>query len=243
MTAARNLTAQGRKGIYFSLEETSRVQWARLACQMSGITARRIIDCDVKGADFKTLADAATEAARLNLYLCDRTGIDSMFIRQESAAHKDRHGLDFVVVDYIQLIREKVRPGQARHERYAEAMQGMVDLARELDIAVIVVSQIRRSQFDSGKEPPPPSIEQLKESGEIEQAAKLILLLHYPHFYTRNLPGVESKPNALRMDIAKDSIGEGGVRMLFAKMERLWVGDPDTVYGGESNYQDPRGEY
>jgi replicative DNA helicase len=246
MTAARNLTAQGRKGIYFSLEETSRVQWARLACQMSGITARRIIDCEVKGAEFKTLADAASEAARLNLYLCDRTGIDSMFIRQEAAAHKDRHGLDFVVVDYIQLIREKVRAGQARHERYAEAMQGMVDLARELDIAVIVVSQIRRSQFDSGKEPSPPSIEQLKESGEIEQAAKLILLLHYPHFYTRNIPGAESKPSVLRMDIAKDSIGDGGVRILYAMMERLWVGDPDAVYepgNAERNWQDPREGY
>jgi replicative DNA helicase len=243
MTAARNLTAQGRRGIYFSLEETSRVQWARLACQMSGIAAKRIIECDVRGNEFKVLADAASEAARLNLYLCDRTGIDSMFIRQEAAAHKERHGLDFVVVDYIQLIREKVRSGQARHERYAEAMQGLVDLARELDIAVIVVSQIRRSQFDSGKEPSPPSIEQLKESGEIEQAAKLILLLHYPHFYTRNLPGVESKPNVLRMDIAKDSIGEGGVRMLFAKMERLWVGDAEAVYDDESNHHDPRGGY
>lgn len=245
MTATRNLCAQGRSGLYFSLEETARVQWSRLASQMSGITARRIIDCEVKGPEFKVFADAASEASRLNLYLCDRTNIDSMYIRQEAAAHKERNGLDFVVVDYIQLIREKMRRGQARHERYAEAMQGMVDLARELDIAVIVVSQIRRSEFDPGKVPKPPTIEQLKETGEIEQAAKLILLLHYPHFYLKSIEGAETKPNVLQMNIAKDSIGEGGVRTLFAKMERLWVGDPDTVYGDAAprNYQDPRGDY
>lgn len=242
MTAARNLCAQGRSGLYFSLEETCRVQWARLACQMSGVTARRIIDCDVGANEFKELSEAANDAARLNLYLVDRTGIDSMYIRQEAAAHKEKHGLDFVVVDYIQLIREKIRHGQARHERYAEAMQGLVDLARELDIAVIVVSQIRRSQFDSGKEPPAPTIEQLKESGEIEQAAKLILLLHYPYFYTKNTVGGEQKPNALRMEIAKDSIGQGGLRWLHAKMERLWVGDPETV-GYEGQEQDLRGGY
>jgi replicative DNA helicase len=245
MTAARNLAAQGRVGIYFSLEETARVQWARLACQMSGIAARRILDCDVRGPEFKELADAASDAARLNLYLCDRTGVDSMFLRQEAAAHKERYGLDFVVVDYIQLIRERVRAGQARHERYAEAMQGLVDLARELDIAVVVVSQIRRSQFDAGKVPAPPSIEQLKESGEIEQAAKLVLLLHYPYFYTKSIEGAEQKPNALRMDVAKDSIGAGGVRMLYAKMERLWVGDPEAVYGdaADGDPRDARGGY
>jgi replicative DNA helicase len=246
MTAARNLAAQGRRGIYFSLEETARVQWARLVCQMSGVAAKRIIECDVRGGEFKVLADAASEAARLNLYLCDRTGIDSMFIRQEAAAHKERNGLDFVVVDYIQLIREKVRSGQARHERFAEAMQGLVDLARELDIAVIVVSQIRRSEFKPEKEPSPPSIEQLKESGEIEQAAKLILLLHYPYFYTKSIEGAEQKPNALRMDIAKDSIGEGGVRMLYANMPRLWVGDNEAVYEPGhpgTNWQEPREGY
>lgn len=245
MTAARNLTVQGRSGLYFSLEETSRVQWARLACQMSGVAARRIIECDVKGHEFKVLAEAASDAARLNLYMVDRTGIDSMFIRQEAAAHKERHGLDFVVVDYIQLIREKVRAGQARHERYAEAMQGLVDLARELDIAVIVVSQIRRSEFNPGKEPSPPSIEQLKETGEIEQAAKLILLLHYPYFYTKSIQGSTQSPNVLQMNIAKDSIGEGGVRMLHAEMARLWVGDTAAAVdcGPEPPYQDPKREY
>jgi replicative DNA helicase/5S rRNA maturation endonuclease (ribonuclease M5) len=165
----------GHKGILFSVEMgrielMSRMLAAGARAEYGQITRR-----DVDDYNIGRIATYADEAGHIPLWLGDQASITVDQIRSQARAMKVKHGLDFVAVDYAQLL--KPTDSRATRERQiAEISWGLKTLSRELDISVITACQLNRG---AAKENRPPTIAELRESGSLEQDADVVILLHH----------------------------------------------------------------
>ncbi|MDI1260243.1 DnaB-like helicase C-terminal domain-containing protein [Aquabacterium sp.] len=117
----------------------------------------------------------ATEMARtLSLEIDDQPALTLLAIRSKAQMVKARRGLDVLVLDYLQLCAA-TNPKASRHHQIEEISRGLKTLAKELDICVVVLSQINRDVAKADREP---TLADLKESGAIEEDADVVLLLH-----------------------------------------------------------------
>jgi replicative DNA helicase len=219
MNIALNVASAGNRVLVFSLEDVRDVFYARAMAHFSGVGVTSIIERTVDLEQYPRVVDAAGRLSKLPIWVLDRTGVTSAWIRQAAAAHAERHGLDLVVVDYAQLMRDR---GESRQDGLAEAMRGLGTMTRELHVAGLILSQIKRPDTGyRGNVPPPPTYSQLKGSGVLEEVAKSVILLHWPHYYDNEL-----EAGTLWCRIAKHSNGPTGRRDLECDMSRMWVGDP-----------------
>ena len=169
------------------------------------------------------MTSALEAMSRLPITIYDNPRVTAQWIRQASAVLQQRQGLDLVIVDYVQLMQAPGAP--SAQERIAEAALGLAQLARELNVAVLLVSQIRRpDNVYKDKVPPPPNLDMLKGSGVLEETARCVILLHYPHHYNE-----EEEETYLWCRIAKHTNGRVGQRRLACNMEQMWIGDPDLA--------------
>lgn len=98
--------------------------------------------------------------------------------------HKAKHGLNVVFIDYLQLINAE---GQSRYEKVSEASKRLKQLAKEINITVIALAQLRREDKSNVK----PTLSDLKESGQIEQDADVVLFPYRPQYYSDHREDVE----------------------------------------------------
>lgn len=122
------------------------------------------------------ILEARESALRLPLQIDDQPALSLLAIRAKAQIAKARHGLDVLIIDYLQLCAASDRK-LSRHHQIEEISRGLKTLAKELDICVVVLSQINRDVTKSDREP---TLADLKESGAIEEDADVVLLLH-PH--------------------------------------------------------------
>jgi replicative DNA helicase len=109
------------------------------------------------------------------LHLVDREQVSVEYIAATARTHQRLHGLDLVVVDYMQLLAASDR-SVVREQQVAHISRSLKMLARELDCAVVVMAQLNRGQ---GGEVRKPTLRDLRESGSIEQDADVVILLHH----------------------------------------------------------------
>lgn len=175
----------GCKSLVYSLE-MPRKQWAaRMAASEGALNLR-----DVRtGALLRTKEgkDALTAAfervSRLNIRIDDNPHHDASSIANSARAYVRDHGrLDLIVVDYLQLMRGDKR--MPREQQVADASRCMKVLARELDVPIVLLSQLNRESVKRGGDMRP-QLSDLRESGAIEQDADEVLLLHRPGEYDR----------------------------------------------------------
>lgn len=120
------------------------------------------------------IVEAREAAIRLPLQIDDQPALSLMTIRAKAQMAKARHGLDVLILDYLQLCAASDRK-LSRHHQIEEISRGLKTLAKELDICVVVLSQINRDVAKADREP---TLADLKESGAIEEDADVVLLLH-----------------------------------------------------------------
>ncbi|MDX9843725.1 MAG: DnaB-like helicase C-terminal domain-containing protein [Aquabacterium sp.] len=120
------------------------------------------------------VVEAREAAIRLPLQIDDQPALSLMTIRAKAQMTKARHGLDVLILDYLQLCAASDRK-LSRHHQIEEISRGLKTLAKELDICVMVLSQINRDVAKADREP---TLADLKESGAIEEDADVVLLLH-----------------------------------------------------------------
>ncbi|MFY9480109.1 MAG: DnaB-like helicase C-terminal domain-containing protein [Aquabacterium sp.] len=120
------------------------------------------------------ILEARETSLRLPLQIDDQPALSLLAIRSKAQVVKARHGLDALVLDYLQLCAASDRK-LSRHHQIEEISRGLKTLAKELDICVVVLSQINRDVTKSDREP---TLADLKESGAIEEDADVVLLLH-----------------------------------------------------------------
>ncbi|MCP4542298.1 MAG: replicative DNA helicase [Chloroflexi bacterium] len=174
LTLARNAAKHGQNVGIFSLEMSGTQITQRLTAMESGIDVQRLRTGNLKDDDWSLIARTSDTLSQAGIWIDDTPAISISNIRAKARRLVAEHGLDLLVVDYLQLI---TNPG--RHENrnleIGVITRGLKALARELDIPVIVASQLsRRVEFRSD---PRPLLSDLRESGSIEMDADVILFL------------------------------------------------------------------
>jgi len=128
------------------------------------------------GDEQQRLVQTADEFSKAPLFIDDSSHLSIMELRAKARRLHARTPLGFIVVDYLQLL-SPVDAKVPREQQVAEASRGLKSLAKELNVPVLVLSQLNRS---AEKDDRPPRLSDLRESGSIEQDADVVLMLARP---------------------------------------------------------------
>lgn len=160
---------------FFSLEMSKEELSDRLLVSQADIDAWRLKTGKLTPTDFEKLSEAMGILAEAPLYIDDTPGISVLEMRTKARRLKSEHNLGLIVVDYLQLVRG--RNLENRVQEVAEISQGLKNLARELKIPVLALSQLSRSIEHRGLGSAP-QLSDLRESGSIEQDADVVMFLY-----------------------------------------------------------------
>lgn len=162
----------------FSLEMTAEALVMRLLCSAARLNQHRLRDGSMEEHDFARIADAADRLAAAKLHIDDTAGLDILQLRARARRMADRLGIKLFVIDYLQLLQSsnRRRGDSNRAQEIGEISSGVKGLAKELNVPVIVLSQLNRElERDRTRKP---RLSDLRESGAIEQDADVVGLLY-----------------------------------------------------------------
>lgn len=195
----------GLSSAIFSLEMSKVEITMRLLSAESKVSLNSMRGGRLGDNQWALLADRTGAISEAPLYIDDSPNLTMMEIRAKARRIKKRHGLDFMVIDYLQLMTSGKRV-ENRQVEVSEFSRQIKLLAKELEIPIIAISQLNRgSEQRTDKRP---QLSDLRESGAIEQDADIVLLLHRPELYERD-PGHEIKGEA-ELIVAKNRSGTTG---------------------------------
>jgi len=164
--------------LVFSLEMSAAQLGMRMLCSRGRVNMKKLREGFVKpgGQEYKDLVTAADELSKAPLFIDDSSQLTIMELRAKTRRLHARNPLGFVIVDYLQLL-SATDPRVPREQQVAEISRGLKALAKELDVPVLVLSQLNRA---AEKENRAPKLSDLRESGSIEQDADVVLMLARP---------------------------------------------------------------
>lgn len=164
----------------------------------------------ISDSDFAKLAAAMEEISRSNLYIDDTSMISVAEIRSKLRKLKREKGLDLVVIDYIGLMQaSSLQQTESRQQQISEISRQLKGLAKELEVPVIVISQLNRASVKNEGKVKEPDLSHLRESGALEQDADIVIFIHRPHYYDES----EDKHLA-KVIVAKNRNGAVGTAYL-----------------------------
>lgn len=204
----------------FSLEMTAESLVLRMLCSRARVNLRDIRDGFLAERDFPKLTGAAGKMAAAPLFIDDSPGLSILQLRARARRMAQQHGIKLFVIDYLQLLHStSARRVENRQQEIADISNGVKALAKELDVPVIVLSQLNRElEKDKSRKP---RLSDLRESGAIEQDADLVALLYKPNAGDDDdggAPREESDGIAVNLLIAKQRNGPtGDVPLTFLK--------------------------
>jgi replicative DNA helicase len=167
---------------FFSLEMSAEQLAARVLAEESGVSGDRIRRGDVSHDDFDKFVQASQRLASVPLYIDDTPALSIAALRTRARRLKRQHGLDLVIVDYLQLLQGTGgRSAENRVQEISEITRGLKALAKELDVPVIALSQLSRAVEQ--REDKRPQLADLRESGSIEQDADVVMFVFREEYY------------------------------------------------------------
>jgi replicative DNA helicase len=160
----------------FSLEMSKEQLVLRLLSSVSGIDSQRLQSGFLEERDFVHMARHFNTLAEAPVYIDDTPNISTMELRTKARRLQAEAGLDLIVVDYLQLMQSSLNLRESnRVQEVGEISRGLKALARELSVPVIALSQLsRQPEMRQEREP---RLSDLRESGELEQSADLVMFL------------------------------------------------------------------
>ena len=201
----------------FSLEMSSQQLVQRLLGSVARVNLRNIRDGFLSERDFPNLTAAASKLAESQIYIDDTSGLSILELRAKARRLKQKHNIELIVIDYLQLLRSTSRRAQDNRQlEIAEISGGLKALAKELNIPIIVLAQLNRNPEarKSGR----PMLSDLRESGSIEQDADLVGLLVRSEYYAEDEESKEETRGEAELIIAKQRNGPvGDVKLTFLK--------------------------
>ncbi len=198
--AARSFRAQlladGRTGAedggrvgFFSLEMSAEQLATRILSEESGVSSSNIRKGEVSHEDFDRFIEASQRLAVAPFYIDDTPALSIAALRTRARRLQRQHGLDLIIIDYLQLIRGTGDGRQDnRVQEISEITRGLKTLAKELNVPVIALSQLSRAV--EAREDKRPMLSDLRESGSIEQDADVVMFVYREEYYlSRGEPG------------------------------------------------------
>ncbi|GHU81119.1 replicative DNA helicase [Spirochaetia bacterium] len=188
---------------FFSLEMSDMALVLRLISAEANIESEKIRAGLLKPQDFHSLMTAAGKIYDAPLYIVDMPSMKLLDLRSQARRLRSQQKVEIIFIDYLTLISsDNNQP--PRHEQVAEISRSLKSLARELDIPIVVLSQVRRDA-----EGRPPALSDLRESGSIEQDADLVMFLHRKRESDQR-SAKEQEDNTTDLIIAKQRNGPVG---------------------------------
>jgi replicative DNA helicase len=182
---------------FFSLEMSADQLATRILAEQSGISSENLRMGKISQQEFRNLARASGELSNLPLYIDDTPGLTIAALRARARRLKRQKGIGMIVVDYLQLLQGSGKSSNDnRVQEISEISRGLKQLAKELDLPVLALSQLSRAveQRDDKR----PQLSDLRESGSIEQDADMVWFVYRGDYYL-----AAKKPEDDHPDIAQ----------------------------------------
>ena len=208
---------EGKSIAIFSLEMGMDQLAYKFLCSEANVELTKLRNGDLDDRDWKNIARASGPLSQAKIYIDDTAGISVTEMRSKCRRLKLEHGIDLILIDYLQLMSGK---GESRQQEVSEISRSIKALAKEMQCPVIALSQLSRAPEQRADHRP--MLSDLRESGSIEQDADLVMFLYRDEYYNQD---TEDK-NIAECIIAKQRNGPvGTVKMAwlgqFSKFARL----------------------
>ena len=215
---------------FFSLEMSSEQLAARILSEAAEIPSEQIRRGDMTEAEFRRFVEAAKTLEACPLFIDDTPALSIAQVAARARRLKRTHGLDVLMVDYLQLLRG-ARRAENRVNEISEITQGLKAIAKELDIPVLALSQLSR-QVES-REDKRPQLSDLRESGSIEQDADVVMFVFREEYYKeREKPGEHDLEAMAKWQDEMEKL-HGRAEVIIGKQRHGPIGTVDLSFEGK----------
>ncbi|MBM7653813.1 replicative DNA helicase [Neobacillus cucumis] len=208
----------GENVAIFSLEMGAEQLVMRMLCSEGNIDAQRLRTGSLTDEDWGKLTMAMGALSNSGIFIDDTPGVRISDIRSKCRRLQQEHGLGMILIDYLQLILGSGRSGENRQQEVSEISRSLKQLARELKVPVIALSQLSRGVEQ--RQDKRPMMSDIRESGSIEQDADIVAFLYRDDYYDKE----SENKNIIEIIIAKQRNGPTGtVALAFVKEYNKFV--------------------
>lgn len=180
----------------FSLEMSHQQLFMRLLCSEGQIDAHRLRTGRVGADEWQRIIKVFGTLSEAKIFIDDTPGVAIMEMRAKARRLMREHGLDMLIVDYLQLMRGRGRY-DSRQQEISDISRFLKELAKELNIPVIALSQLSRAPEQRSGKDHRPQLSDLRDSGAIEQDADVVMFLFREEVYTKDDPTLEGKAEVI----------------------------------------------
>jgi len=214
--AAKNANVVG----IFSLEMSAEQLVSRLLCSEARVDAHRLRTGYLNREEWARLADALRRLCETKVYIDDTPGSGVLEMRAKSRRLKAEHGLDLLIIDYLQLMAGRGRI-ESRQQEVSQISRDLKGLAKELEVPVVALSQLSRAPETRSEHKP--QLSDLRESGAIEQDSDVVSFIYREELYNPT----DENQGVADLIVAKQRNGPTGIVQLaflkeFTRFENMW---------------------
>lgn len=203
----------GSRVAVFSLEMSKEQLVQRLLSMTTMIESHRIRTRRIMDEEWNMVMEAANEISSLPIYIDDSSGVSVDYVRREARRMYAEHGLDLIIIDYTQLMSGEASKAGNREQEISYISRNMKNMAKELNVPVLALSQLSRAV--ESRQDKRPMLSDLRESGSQEQDADIVLFLYREDYYNEDT----DRQNVAEVIIAKHRHGATGSVSLFFRKE------------------------
>lgn len=198
---------------FFSLEMSKEALFLRLLTAEAQIDSHELMSGNLKKKDYGRISEAIETLSAMRLFVDDTANIGVMEMRAKARRLQAEHGLSLLVVDYIQLMTGRGR-FENRTLELASISRSLKGLAKELNIPIVILSQLSRAP--EARSDRRPQLSDLRESGALEQDADVVVLIFREDAYKKNLDKQDESSGIAELILAKQRNGPTGlIKLVF----------------------------
>ena len=215
MNIVENIALSGKSCAVFSLEMSKEQLVQRMLCAVAGVSMETALKGKMQHSEWLKIAKAKEMLSNTRIFIDESSVITPEEILSKCRRLKRKNGLDFVMIDYIQLMDSKDRKKEEnRQQQVSNISRNLKILAKELNVPVLALSQLSRAVESEKRRP---QLSDLRESGAIEQDADIVMFIHRPDLGEKK--NESAQPNVAEIIIAKHRNGAQGLIKLYFKAE------------------------
>ena len=214
---------------FFSLEMSSEQLATRILAEQAEISSEKIRRGMIDEQEFRKLSEVAAEMSRIPLFIDQTGGITIAQLSARARKLKRQHGLDLLVVDYLQLLAGSKKGDGKRGQESTEITTGLKALAKELVVPIIALSQLSRQV--ENRDDKRPQLSDLRESGSIEQDADVVMFVFREEYYVERTKPAEGTPEFADW-MAKMSAVSGKAEVIIGKQRHGPIGSVELSFEG-----------
>lgn len=222
-------TELGKKCAVFSLEMSKEQLIQRAICSLAKVSMAKALNGSMDGEEWKRIWAATKKLEQSGLYVDDSSLTTPADILTKCRRLKAKEDVDLIMIDYIQLMSSGSNKREMnRQNEVSDISRNLKIAAKELNVPIIVLSQLSRSVESRAENGHRPMLSDLRDSGAIEQDADIVLFLYNPEKY--NDVAQEDEPGTVELIIAKHRNGSTG------KIKLRWIGEYTTFVNPDERF-------